>query len=189
MLTIPKMEIFSAGNGLMSTKNGIVEAISPSAITIDGFKYSIIEKPLSFKNDKDFLAFPDKKTWQEPIVKVGQKVQKKELLASGKTRIYFQANLWIYVVLVVLIGSIWGIGKAAVYKHIADYYPNEIGLVGGIVGVMGGLGGFFSPIIFGYLLDGTGFWTSCWLFIFLYSLSCYIIMNKAIDKMNQQNNK
>lgn len=27
-----------------------------------------------------------------------------------------------------------------------------------MVGVLGGLGGFFSPIIFGYLLEWTGLW-------------------------------
>ncbi|MEZ5163426.1 MAG: hypothetical protein R2688_06685 [Fimbriimonadaceae bacterium] len=27
-----------------------------------------------------------------------------------------------------------GIGKAAVYKHIPDYFPNDIGVVGGLVG-------------------------------------------------------
>ena len=57
-----------------------------------------------------------------------------------------------------------GIGKAAVYKHIPDYFPDDVGVVGGIVGVLGGLGGFVCPVIFGYLLDATGLWTSCWMF-------------------------
>ena len=60
-------------------------------------------------------------------------------------------------------GSIWGIGMGAVYKYIPDYFPEEVGVVGGMVGVLGGLGGFFCPIIFGYLLEGTGLWTSCWI--------------------------
>ena len=49
-----------------------------------------------------------------------------------------------------------GIGKAAVYRHIPDYYPDQIGVVGGIVGVVGGLGGFVCPILFGYMLKWTG---------------------------------
>jgi len=86
-------------------------------------------------------------------------------------------------VLVIIIGSIWGIGKAAVYKHIPDYFPDEVGVVGGMVGVLGGLGGFFCPIIFGYLLEGTGLWTSCWMFILFISGICLIWMYRVVQKM------
>ncbi len=106
------------------------------------------------------------------MVEPGQTVKKKELLAKGVTRIFFQANMWIFAGLVFLLGSIWGIGKAAVYKLIPDYFPEEVGVVGGMVGVLGGLGGFVCPIVFGYLLQGTGLWTSCWIFMFALSLVC-----------------
>ena len=53
------------------------------------------------------------------------------------------------------------LGKAAVFKHIATYYPSNVGAVGGLVGMIGGLGGFFLPIAFGLLNDLTGLWTSC----------------------------
>ena len=58
------------------------------------------------------------------------------------TNIYFQANVWVFTALVFIIGIMMGIGKAAVYKHIPEYFPRDIGVVGGIVGVLGGLGGF-----------------------------------------------
>ena len=99
------------------------------------------------------------------------------------TKIFFQANVWIFAVLVILIGSIWGIGSAAVYKHIPDYFPEQVGVVGGMVGVLGGLGGFVCPIVFGYLLEGTGLWTSCWMFMLLISLICIIWMHRVIQKM------
>jgi len=72
---------------------------------------------------------------------------------------------------------------AAVYKHIADYFPEEVGVVGGMVGLLGGLGGFFCPIIFGYLLNWTGLWTTCWMFMLLLSLVCLIWMHFVIGKM------
>lgn len=105
------------------------------------------------------------------------------MIAKGITRIYFQANVWIYALLVVIIGIIWGIGKAAVYKHIPDYFPNEVGVVGGMVGVIGGLGGFFCPILFGYLLQYTGLWTSSWIFILLLSVVSLLWMFKVIKRM------
>ena len=58
-----------------------------------------------------------------------------------------------------------GLGMAAVFKHIPDYYPGSVGVVGGIVGVLGGLGGFFLPILFGSLLKWSGIWTTCWLLL------------------------
>jgi NNP family nitrate/nitrite transporter-like MFS transporter len=52
-----------------------------------------------------------------------------------------------------------------------------------MVGVLGGLGGFFCPIIFGYLLKNTGLWTSCWMFMFLLSVFCFWWMHTVIVRM------
>ena len=41
-----------------------------------------------------------------------------------------------------------GIGKAAVYKHIPEYFPHDVGAVGGLVGMLGALGGFLLPPLF-----------------------------------------
>jgi NNP family nitrate/nitrite transporter-like MFS transporter len=118
--------------------------------------------------------------WQEPAVVVGQHVEKRELLAKGITRIFFQANVWIFTGLVMVLGIIWGIGKAGVYKYIPDYFPLEVGVVGGMVGVVGGLGGFVCPIVFGYLLEATGLWTSCWMLMFALSVTCLLWMMRTV---------
>ncbi|MCF8242106.1 MAG: MFS transporter [Melioribacteraceae bacterium] len=184
MLTVPRMEIYSPGQGIMNKRSGTVEKVTDSLIMVDDVEYPVISK--SAKNeivDDELLIFPTKEVWQEPVVEVGDKVAKKELLAKGVTRIYFQANVWIFAVLVILIGSIWGIGKAGVYKLIPDHFPNEVGVVGGMVGVLGGLGGFFGPIIFGYLLEGTGLWTSCWMFMFILSAACLVWLHLSTKKL------
>ena len=123
---------------------------------------------------------PTKDSWQSPLVVVGEEVKKRQLVAQGTTRIYFQANMWIYAILVMLVGIVWGIGKASVYKSITEKYPEEVGVVGGMVGVIGGLGGFFCPIIFGYLLDWTGLWTSSWMLMLLISVVCYFWIRKSL---------
>ena len=57
-----------------------------------------------------------------------------------------------------------GLGKASVYKYIPDYFPNDVGAAGGLVGTLGALGGFFLPLGFGYLDKATGRPESCfWL--------------------------
>lgn len=186
LLIFPKMEISTPGKGIMAEKSGVVKKVSDTAIKVDEQTYKIKTKDQDFdfdKMDNNVLVLPRTEQWQYPVVEEGEKVDKKELLAKGTTKVFFQANVWIFTVLAILIGSIWGIGKAGVYKHIPDYFPEEVGVVGGMVGVLGGLGGFICPIIFGYLLEGSGLWTSCWMFMFLLSMVCLIWMHRVIQKM------
>lgn len=184
LLMIPKMEITTTGPGVMASKKGVVTALSPSNVRIDNQDISINSKPEATDNGG---IFPKKSSWQKIIVTQNQLVNKKELIAKGITRIEFDANMWVYLILVILIGIAWGIGTAAVYKHIPEYFPTEIGIVGGMVGFLGGLGGFFGPIIFSYLLTVTGIWSSSWLFILLFSSLCLIWMHYTISKiMNEK---
>ncbi|MFZ0598646.1 MAG: MFS transporter [Flavobacterium sp.] len=178
LLMFPKMEIFTAGPGVLATTNGVVTEIAANSVVINGKVHKINVKEAS--EDHTTAVFPVKTSWQEIVVKQNQEVKKKELLAEGITQIKFSANLWVYVILVILIGISWGIGKAAVYKHIPEYFPNEVGVVGGMVGLIGGLGGFVGPIIFGYLLNYTGLWTSSWIFIFIVSVLCLLWMHRTI---------
>ena len=135
--------------------------------------------------ERDVLVFPRATFWQEPVVEVGDQVQKKQLLVRGVTHIFFQANVWIFTLLVFVVGIMMGIGKAAVYKFIPDYFPQDVGVVGGIVGVVGGLGGFVCPVIFGYLLKFIGIWTTCWMFFFLLSLLCLVWLHLVVRRMMQ----
>lgn len=184
MLVIPKMEIYSPGEGILAQRPGVVTEVTDTRIVVDDQVYLLEQRDKDFSDlDDSIVIFPTKDTWQEPAVEVGQQIQRRELLAKGVTLIYFQANVWIFAGFVILLGSVWGIGKAAVYKHIPDYFPDQVGVVGGMVGVIGGLGGFFCPIIFGYLLDGTGLWTSAWMFMWVISAICLFWMHNVIVRM------
>src|SRR5262245_9226706 len=55
-----------------------------------------------------------------------------------------------------LLGCAMGVGKASVFKYIPDYFPNDIGAAGGVVGALGALGGFILPPAFGWLARSTG---------------------------------
>ncbi len=182
-LIVPKMEIYSPGRGIMANRAGTVTEVSEARIVVGEDVYPFAAEP-SDRLESGLLVLPSKQVWQEPAVVVGQQVERRELLAKGITRIFFQANVWIFSSLVMLIGVIWGIGKAAVFKYIPQYFPEEVGVVGGVVGMIGGLGGFVCPIIFGYLLEGTGLWTSCWMFIFALSVICLLWMMRTVRLMN-----
>jgi len=183
LLIVPRMDIRSPGEGVMAVSAGTVTAVSEEVIVVDGRSYSLTPMAEDGPTREGTLIWPTSTFGQEPVVEVGDSVSKKQLLASGITHIYFQANIWVFTGLTFIVGILMGIGKAGVYKHIPDYYPNDVGTVGGIVGVIGGLGGFVCPILFGYLLDATGIWTTTWMFFAALSLACLTWMHLVIRAM------
>ncbi len=186
LLIAPRMDIESPGSGVMARRSGTVTSVSPGQIIVDEKSYKLEIEHGSLTEEErmnEMLVLPRFGSWHEPVVKVGDKVTKKQLLARGITHIYFQANVWIFTALVFILGTCMGIGCAAIYKHIPDYFPKDVGVVGGIVGVLGGLGGFFCPILFGYLLKFTGIWTTCWMFFALLSGGCLWWMHTVIQRM------
>lgn len=183
LLMLPKMDIVTPGKGITAKKSGVITHISDNKISLNGENISIKTKP---QIPEKVSVFPKSFSWQEVLVKQNQNVKKKELLAKGNTLIKFEAHIIVFSILVILIGIMWGIGKAAVYKHIPEYFPNEVGVVGGMVGLIGGLGGFIGPILFGYLLDFSGLWTSSWIFVFLISAIALYWMSSVIKKMTHK---
>jgi MFS transporter, NNP family, nitrate/nitrite transporter len=89
-----------------------------------------------------FLSYPQ----TELIVKT----------AHGQMNWSIGLNPWLFTVLMFVMGIAWAVGKASVFKYISDEYSHNIGVVSGIVGLVGGLGGFLLPIMFGVLVDVTG---------------------------------
>lgn len=73
----------------------------------------------------------------------------------------------VFTALLFVVGLMWAFGKASVFKHIADDYPDQIGVISGIVGLVGGLGGFVFPILFGVLVDLTGIRSSAFMLLFV----------------------
>ncbi len=183
LLVVPRMDIQSPGEGVMATTAGTVTAVADDAVDVDGARYPLDTREPGDPVRDGTLIWPTTATWQEPVVQPGDQVAKHALLARGITHIYFQANIWVFTGLVMIVGILMGIGMAAVYKHIPDYFPRDVGTVGGIVGVMGGLGGFTGPILFGYLLEWTGIWTTSWMFLFILSLVCLVWMHTVIRRM------
>ena len=68
----------------------------------------------------------------------------------------YQPGLYTFSALLFGLGCAMGIGKASVFKYIPDYFPNDVGAAGGVVGALGALGGFILPPAFGWLARSTG---------------------------------
>lgn len=102
--------------------------------------------------------------------------------ATGPT---FGITPAVFIVVIFVLGFFMSLGKAAVFKHIPAYYPQSIGAVGGIVGMMGGLGGFVLPIAFGLLKDITGLWSSCFMLLFAIVVISLIWMHISIRQLQR----
>lgn len=194
LLFPPRMEIQSPGQGVLADRPGVVSRVSPEAIAVGDDEYRLVRPTeqhdvrvrLGIHADDTshgMIFFPTTTFSQEPAVRVGESVSKGWLLARGVTRVYFQANVWIFTGLVLAVGILMGMGSAAVFKHITAYFPSSVGAVGGLVGVMGGLGGFFNPILFGFLLQLTGIWTTCWMFLAVVAATGLIWMHLVVRRL------
>lgn len=108
--------------------------------------------------------------------------------ADGHTseHLAYELGLVPFVVLVFVLGCAMGIGKAAVYKHIPEYFPDNVGSVGGLVGMLGGLGGFFLPPLFAYSKAWSGFPTSTFFVLFLLTAICAVWMQVTILRMHER---
>lgn len=91
-----------------------------------------------------------------------------------------------FILLMSVLGLFMSFGKAAVYKHIPVYYPDNIGAVGGAVGMIGGLGGFLLPLTFGMLNDLTGIWSSCFMLLFVLVVIALIWMHYSVIQMEHR---
>jgi NNP family nitrate/nitrite transporter-like MFS transporter len=91
-----------------------------------------------------------------------------------------------FVLLTVVLGFFMSLGSAAVYKHIPVYYPDNVGSVGGLVGMIGALGGFVLPIAFGFMNDWLNVWTSCFMLLFALVSMALIWMHGAIRIMERR---
>ncbi len=52
--------------------------------------------------------------------------------------------------------ALLGLGNGAVFKLVPQYFPGQTATVTGLVGAMGGLGGFFPPLLLAFVRGRTG---------------------------------
>ncbi len=94
--------------------------------------------------------------------------------------------VWMFTVLVMIVGVAMGFGKASVFRMVYDYYPDRMGTVGGAVGLLGAIGGFVLPISFGLVTDLFGVRSSCFMLLYGLLAVCMVTMFYGISKQDQK---
>jgi len=196
-LTVPQMELTTLGRGITSSETGKVSFVSNEKITVTTTKEKQVTHVLTEKPDmhtvypktEEHYFLPQFHYWHEALVKEGDEIKKNQLLAQGLTHIYYQANIYVFMTLVIALGLLMGVGIVGVFKYIPDFFPQHFGSVGGFVGSLGALGGFFFPLLFSFLLEYTRLWTSCWLLLCFLAAACYIWLQHIVRKAMLSNDE
>jgi MFS transporter, NNP family, nitrate/nitrite transporter len=84
----------------------------------------------------------------------------------GPAQFHIGLPVAIFTILLLALGVAFAFGMASTFKYVGDDFPANLGIVTGIVGLVGGLGGFLLPIIFGAILDWLGINSSCFMFLY-----------------------
>lgn len=84
----------------------------------------------------------------------------------GPAQFHIGLSVLPFVLLLFALGVAFACGMASTFKYVGDDFPQNMGVVTGIVGLVGALGGFVLPIIFGVILDWLGVNSSCFMFLY-----------------------
>jgi MFS transporter, NNP family, nitrate/nitrite transporter len=72
-----------------------------------------------------------------------------------------------------------GLGNGAVFKLVPEYFPDSVGSVTGLVGAAGGLGGFFPPLLLGFVKQQTGSFAIGFVLLGVFALCCLAVVLRA----------
>jgi len=85
---------------------------------------------------------------------------------DGPRSFHIHLGLPLFIGLLFVLGAVFAFGMASTFKYIANDFPEQMGVVTGMVGLAGGLGGFLLPILFGVVLDWFGVRSSCFMLLY-----------------------
>jgi NNP family nitrate/nitrite transporter-like MFS transporter len=95
-------------------------------------------------------------------------------------------GVWGFTALLLVVACGMGIGKASVYKYVPNYYPMDVGAVGGMVGALGALGGFLLPPAFGAVGRWTGSPQSAFLVLLALTVASLAWLHLAVTAIRRR---
>ncbi|HHP5735955.1 MULTISPECIES: nitrate transporter NarK [Bacillus cereus group] len=87
----------------------------------------------------------------------------------------FMPSMNVYTFGCLLVSFCAGIGNGTIFKLVPMYFSEQAGIVNGLVSALGGLGGFFPPLILTLLFQLTGHYAIGFMALSEVALACLII--------------
>ncbi|MED1115042.1 nitrate transporter NarK [Bacillus paramycoides] len=87
----------------------------------------------------------------------------------------FMPSMHVYTFGCLLVAFCAGIGNGTIFKLVPMYFSEQAGIVNGLVSALGGLGGFFPPLILTLLFQLTGHYAIGFMALSEVALACLII--------------
>ncbi|WP_284141627.1 MFS transporter [Virgibacillus sp. LDC-1] len=88
----------------------------------------------------------------------------------------FSLNITWYSVGALAVAVCVGIGNGTVFKLVPLYFTKQAGVVNGIVAAMGGLGGFFPPLLLSTVYSMTGHYSIAFMLLSELAMVCFVIV-------------
>ncbi|WP_243292497.1 nitrate/nitrite transporter [Bacillus sp. FJAT-47783] len=88
----------------------------------------------------------------------------------------FSPTLELYTIGVLTVAFCAGIGNGTVFKLVPMYFTKQAGIVNGIVSAIGGLGGFFPPLVLTTVFGATGHYAIGFMALSEFALASLIIV-------------
>lgn len=106
----------------------------------------------------------------------------------------FMPSLPLYSVSILGIAACAGIGNGTIFKLVPTHFSKQAGIVNGIVSAVGGLGGFFPPLVLAYVFAKTGQYSIGFMAISEFALVSFAIvtmmyMNERFSHQNEQSKR
>lgn len=87
----------------------------------------------------------------------------------------FSPNITLYTIGCLAVATCAGIGNGTIFKLVPYYFSKQSGIVNGIVSAMGGLGGFFPPLVLSMVFGMTGQYAIGFMSLAMFSLASFVI--------------
>ncbi len=88
----------------------------------------------------------------------------------------FSPTFTLYTIGSLVIALFAGLGSGAVFKLVPQYFSNQMGIVNGFVSMMGGLGGFFPPLILSAIHSLTGQYSIGFMLLSQVALASFVLV-------------
>ncbi|MDK4213728.1 nitrate/nitrite transporter [Staphylococcus warneri] len=98
------------------------------------------------------------------------------IMITGALILGFSNHIALFTIGCLMISVCAGIGNGLIFKLVPSYFAKEAGSANGIVSMMGGLGGFFPPLVITYITGVTGSSHLAFIFFAIFGLIALITM-------------